>query len=73
MKTLLVSILLAGILLAGCMGPGSPRITITKNIYIVDSSLNGVDLEYTTQSSTESMAEITQDLKDLLDLKLSPR
>ena len=68
------SLMLIGLLfVTGCITAGSPPINITKNIYIVDSILNGVDLEYTTQSSTESMAEITQDLKDLLDLKLSPR
>jgi len=48
---------------------GSPRITITKNVSVVNSC--EVDVEYTTESSTENVADIVQDLKDLI--KVTPK
>ena len=55
----------------GCYGPGAPRITITKDIHIINSC--DIDVLYRTESSTTSTAEIAQDLKDLLDLTVKPK
>jgi len=63
MKTTVIFLLF----LCGCAG--SPRITITKNIYIMDSDY--VAVEYRTESITRSLAEIAQDLEGTL--KVTPR
>lgn len=55
------------VFLSSCAG--SPRITINKNTYVIDS--DGAETKYTTESSTTSVAEIVQDLKDLL--KVTPK
>jgi len=53
--------------LVGCAG--SPRITITKNVYVIKSA--NAKITYKTESANSSVAEIVQDLKDLL--KVTPR
>jgi len=62
-----ITAMFLALLLVGCAG--SPRITINKQTYIVDS--DNADTTYTTASSNSSVAEIVQDLKDLL--KVTPR
>jgi len=58
------------ITLSGCgaMSPGSPVITINKSIHIYTDG--EVDVTYRTESSTNSMVELKDMVKDLLDLKL---
>ena len=58
------------ITLSGCgaMSPGSPMITINKNVHIYTQG--EVKVEYRTESSTNSMVELKDMVKDLLDLKL---
>jgi len=52
----------------GAMSPGSPMITINKNVHIYTKGK--VKVEYKTESSTNSMVELKDMVKDLLDLKL---
>jgi len=56
--------LLLLVFLTGCVPAGSPRINITKNVYVVDSC--DVEVSYSTKSSTDSDADITQELRELL-------
>jgi len=53
------------VLLSGCAG--SPRINITKNVYVVENSAP-VFVDYRTESSTSSDADIVQELKELLKI-----
>ena len=55
------------LLVFGCAG--SPKITINKQVYIMNSP--NAKTEYKTESTTSNVAEIVQDLKDLL--KVTPR
>jgi len=55
------------LLLGGCAG--SPHISITKNVYVIENSAP-VFVGYSTESTTKSDAEITQDLQGELDLQL---
>jgi len=73
MKKMIILSWFLAVILAGCGGinPGSPKISITKNVYIIDS--DNADIGYSTESSTSNIAEITQDLKDLIDLSLEPK
>jgi len=52
----------------GAMSPGSPAIIIDKSIHIYTKGT--VKVEYKTESSTNSMVELKDMVKDLLDLKL---
>jgi len=54
-------------LLSACAG--SPDIMIIKNVYVTDS--DDVEVTYRTESTSTSVAEIVQDLKDLI--KASPK
>jgi len=72
MKKMIILSWCLAVILAGCsITAGSPPIKIIKNVYIIDS--DHADVGYKTESSTNSVAEITQDLKDLLDLSLEPK
>jgi len=56
------------LLLGGCgLSPGSPRINITKNVYVVENTAP-VFLGYSTKSQTTSDADIVQELKELLKI-----
>jgi len=50
------------------MSPGSPTITVDKSIHIYTDA--DVVVEYRTDSTTSSMVELRDMVKDLLDLKL---
>lgn len=72
MKKMMILSCFLAVILAGCsITAGSPPIKIIKNIYVIDSDF--ADIGYKTESATNSVSEITQDLKDLLDLSLEPK
>jgi len=50
------------------MSPGSPTITINKNIYVMTEA--EVVVEYRTESAASATVELKDMVKDLLDLKL---
>jgi len=58
------------IIISGCgaMSPGSPQITINKNINIYTDA--DVKVDYRTDSAASATVELKDMVKDLLDLKL---
>jgi len=52
------------VFISGCwVGAGSPQISISKNLYVIDSCNNVIG--YSTESKTTSDADIVQEFKDL--------
>ncbi len=86
MKRLMIGFLLSAFLAVGCTPLGSPTVNINKNVYVLaggssecerDNGVDGcqcvakgIDIVYFTTSETGVTAQIEQQLKDLLDLKL---
>ena len=61
-----MKLVLLSVFLAGCIPAGSPRINITKNVYVYESC--NTYIGYSTESSTTSDADIVQELEELLKI-----
>ena len=82
MKTYLMSILLAGILLAGCAG--SPRVLVNKNIEVHIEGVQAnpqnpyypfpvyIHIDYETNSTIPIDAEVDQDINPDIDVPIAP-